>query len=181
MKKLNNITNNYYSDEWYTSKEIVSLIIKHFKEFGFDLKGKSVICPFDSEKSEFVKQLKEYGSFVNYGMNDFLEEENYEFEALLTNPPFSIKDKVIERCIKSGKKCALILPLDSLGGVSRHELFKQAEQYPFVMIPNRRISYTNELGEKKKGSSMHSIIMFINMGGYSDRIHCRPIEIERGW
>ena len=40
----------------------------------------------------------------------------YDFDYLITNPPYSNKDEIIARCIESGKPCVLVLPIDALGG-----------------------------------------------------------------
>lgn len=55
MKNINNITNSFYSDEWYTKREIVELAFKLFPPN----EGDHIICPFDSDKSNFVKVVKE--------------------------------------------------------------------------------------------------------------------------
>jgi len=155
---LNGITKNVYSDEWHTSQETVTLAIALL-----DPKPQSVIlCPFDSDNSLFVKTLKEYGYKVLNGMNDFLEI-NYECDYIITNPPFSIKDKVIQRVYDYGVKSLLILPIDALGGVKRHQMYK-ANGHPVIYMPTRRIAYYDELGQIRKGSSFHSIMMIFNHG-----------------
>lgn len=108
---LNNITGNEYSDEWYTDRETVEKMLKVFP----CKKDAVVLCPFDSDKSKFVEILQELGHKVIYGIHDFMNKD-YEFDAVYTNPPFSIKTEVIDRCIATGKKCTLILPLDVMGG-----------------------------------------------------------------
>ena len=158
---LNGITKNVYSDEWYTSQETVNLAIGLLNP-----KPQSVIlCPFDSDQSLFVKTLKEHGHTVLHGMSNFLEA-NYHCDYIITNPPFSIKDKVIERVFAYGVKTVLILPIDAMGGVKRHAMYA-ANEYPKTYMPSRRISYFDESGEIKKGSSFHSIIMIFNHGEQS--------------
>jgi hypothetical protein len=93
-------------------------------------------------------------------MEDWLDS-NYQYDFLMTNPPFSIKDYVIEKVLKDGKPSALILPLDSIGGVKRHSLFREYG-FPAVYIPSKRISYYDENWQKKNGSNFHSIIMLLN-------------------
>jgi len=155
---LNGITKNVYSDEWHTSQETVTLAIALL-----DPKPQSVIlCPFDSDNSLFVKTLKEYGYKVLNGMTDFLEMD-YECDYIITNPPFSIKDKVIQRVYDHGVKSLLILPIDALGGVKRHQMYK-ANGHPVIYMPTRRIAYYDELGQIRKGSSFHSIMMIFNHG-----------------
>lgn len=67
----NNITKSVYSDEWYTSRATVESMLDIFPCNPQDV----VLCPFDSEKSQFVKVLQERGHKVIYGIRDFLERE----------------------------------------------------------------------------------------------------------
>ena len=154
VKTINNITNNFYSDEWYTSEATAKLAIEKLK-IG---RGKIILCPFDSEKSEFVKQLQKENT-VLFGMRDFLET-NYKCDYIITNPPFSIKNEVIEKCIEYSVPTLLILPLDSLGGVKRHDLYNKSKIS--VYVPTRRIGYFNEENKLKKGASFHSIFLMLN-------------------
>lgn len=98
-------------DEWYTPIDIVKKMLRIFPP----KKRDTIICPFDTSASNFVKILKNQGYHVIYGMTDFLKKD-YEFDYLITNPPFSIKDEVIERCVEMGKPSVLVIPVDALGG-----------------------------------------------------------------
>ncbi len=156
MKLISGITKVEKNDEWYTNRETVLLM--------YDLlnvqQGKTVICPFDTEISNFVKIGDDYGYQMLYGMRDWLDRP-YDYDYLITNPPFSIKDQVIEKCLKSGKPSALVLPIDSLGGKRRHNLYKQYG-YPTVYIPTRRINYISVDGQQTKANHFHSVILLLN-------------------
>jgi len=39
-------------------------------------------------KEEIQKRLKELGHSVIYGIEDFLKSNKYEFDYIITNPPF---------------------------------------------------------------------------------------------
>lgn len=157
MKKMNNISNREYSDEWFTGEETVRLC--------YDIldgaPGSTVICPFDSEESFFVKVGKELGFKVIYGITDFMASSDYEFDYLITNPPFSIKDKVIAKVFEYKKPAVMILPLEAIAGVARHKLYKE-NTYPHVYMPTRRIQYFDTEWNRKPGSGFHSIIMTFN-------------------
>lgn len=173
-KKLNNITNNYYSDEWYTDLETVNKMIELLNP----LPNSKIICPFDTEKSYFVKRLKELGHSVIYGIEDFLENHTYEFDYIITNPPFSIKDQVISRCLESRKRTCLVLPVDVLGGVKRHRLYKEYNIKPVIYIPTKRINYYNKNWKKKEGSNFHSIFIVLDVNNKKSEIFFQFEEKE---
>jgi len=156
QKIINNITHNNYSDEWYTDQATVDKCL----ELLSPVLGSTVMCPFDSEDSLFVKTLLNNGYQVIYNITDYLTND-YEYDYLVTNPPFSIKDLVIEKVFQLGKRTVLILPLDSLGGVKRHSLYQKYE-YPHIYIPTRRVSYYDQTWKKREGSNFHSVIMTFN-------------------
>lgn len=145
------------TDEWYTQLSTVKIM--------YDLleakPNSTIICPFDTDASWFVKHgLSMNQNNILYGMTDWLEND-YEYDYLITNPPFSLKNEVIEKCLKSGKPSVLVLPIDSLGGKARHQMYK-TYGFPTTLIPAKRIAYINEQGQVKGASSFHSIIMLLN-------------------
>jgi hypothetical protein len=156
MTRINNVTKNVMSDEWYTPIDVVK---KCFELLSLD-QALCVMCPFDDEKSNFVRYAQQIGHQVIFGINNYLEAD-YKYDAVVTNPPFSIKDKVIERVLQSGKPSALLMPLDSLGGVARRKMFRQYG-YPSIYVPIKRVSLINEAGLICKHANFHSIIMLLN-------------------
>lgn len=131
------------SDEYHTPAYAVELLLSYIPN-----NIKTIWCPCDTEESKFVKVLRNNGynvisSHINSG-NDFLEyepEENYD--AIITNPPFSIKNKIIERCIKLNKPFALLLSATCLQSKSLIEILSKCNDFNFIMI-NERIRYTDE-------------------------------------
>lgn len=106
------LINGGKSDEWYTPIETVQTMLDVFPPKA----GDKIILPFDTDKSNFTKIItSEYDPLAIYGINDFLNKE-YEFDYLITNPPYSNKDEIIARCIETGRPCVLVLPIDTLGG-----------------------------------------------------------------
>lgn len=144
------------SDEWYTPIETVKIMLGIFPP----PKGARVLLPFDTDKSNFTKVIiKDYDPLAIYGINDFLTNQ-YEFDYLISNPPYSNKDEIIARCIESGKPCVLILPIDVLGGVQRHKLYSKTNIS--IYVPTKRIHFISENGEYKKSPAHHSIFVMIN-------------------
>ena len=150
-----NNTTNYLkkkkkSDEWYTPVEVVNFI-KNIVN-----KTQKIICPFDTEKSEFVK------AFPNsiHNIHDFLEEE-YDYDICITNPPFSLGDKVIRKVLSQNKDCIIIFPATAIFSVT---FFKMISEYNFnytIYSPDKRIYFIDENGNKNR-PNFHSIILHIS-------------------
>ena len=99
-------------DELYTPKILVEPIIQY-------LDPKWIIwCPFDTDKSEFVLILKEKGFNVIHSHKDegkdFFEYEPKYFDCIISNPPYSLKLKVLERLYSFNKPFGVILGLPIL-------------------------------------------------------------------
>lgn len=80
------------NDEYYTYYEDVVKGLAPYKEY---LKGKRVLCPCDTENSNFVKYLREFGCYViTYHKTNGTEwYKPSDYDVCITNPPFSkIKD-----------------------------------------------------------------------------------------
>lgn len=82
-------------DEWFTPREAVEVILPY-------IKGKShILCPFDTEDSEFVKVFSEHGFNVEYSHintgTDFFRLDKPDVEYVISNPPFSKRDLILQR------------------------------------------------------------------------------------
>lgn len=57
---------------------------------------------------------------------DFFEwEPSYGWDCIVTNPPYSIKYRWLDRCYSFGKPFALLMPVEMLGAATAQRLFKQ--------------------------------------------------------
>lgn len=71
---------------------------------------------------------------------DFFEYEPDDYDIIVSNPPFTIKDKILERLYELEKPFAILLPLNSLQGQSRFKYFEQGLQ---LLSFDQRIGYHN--------------------------------------
>ena len=71
---------------------------------------------------------------------DFFTYEPDDYDVIVSNPPFSIKDKILERLYELNKPFAVLLPLNSLQGKTRYKYFKQGIQ---LLSFDQRIGYHN--------------------------------------
>ncbi len=76
------------------------------------------------------KQENVVATDILTGQN-FFEYEPEHFEIIVTNPPYSLKFKWLERCYQLGKPFALLLPVETLGAVTAQALM---QQYGFEMM-----------------------------------------------
>ena len=78
------------NDECYTPDYAVKPILKYIPE------GSIIWCPFDTEESEFVKQIDKTNmviySHISTG-HDFFDYEPDEWDIIVSNPPFTNKRK----------------------------------------------------------------------------------------
>jgi len=103
------------SDECLTPRYGVYPIVKHLQAKGY----KKIWCPFDQSNSNFVKVLKSNGFIVNNSSllngRDFFDglPRFFKPDAIVSNPPFSIKDKVLQRLYDMVLLVRLLLELVS--------------------------------------------------------------------
>ena len=132
------------TDEWYTPPEAVSIIVPYLRAKGYH----KILCPFDMEHSEFVRVLSENGFNVSYshiatGTDFFDRMDLREFDAIVSNPPFSKRQKILERLFESGVPFAMIMNFNGLfDSKSRWRLFKDNRFE--LLVPLGRIHFFNE-------------------------------------
>lgn len=124
-------------DEVFTPFYAVEPLLKYIS------KEKVVWCPFDEEWSAFYQVFKENGykvirSSLAEGQNFFEYEPKEEYDIIISNPPFSKKDKVLKRLDELGKAFAVLLPMNSLQGQTRFNVFKNGIQ---LLAFDKRIDY----------------------------------------
>lgn len=124
-------------DELYTPNEAIYPILKYLD------KDKIYWECTDFGDSNIRKVLVENGFKVIATRKeefDFLKDEPlFKFDVIITNPPYSIKDKFIKRCYELNKPFLLLLPLTALEGKERNKLYK--EKGIELIILNKRINF----------------------------------------
>lgn len=95
------------SDDWNTPPEAVHAIAKVLHP------NSRVLCPFDKNDSNFVSILKQYrldvvNTHIDYGQDFFSLSIKSHFDYIVSNPPYSKRDLVLE------KLCDLDVPFAML-------------------------------------------------------------------
>lgn len=143
-KGYNTADRSKAGDERFTPEYAVEPIIKHLKNRGY----KTVWCPFDTSESEFVRVLESEGFIVWHShMKDGFDFRCIavpECDAIVSNPPYSCKDGILQRLYDIGKPFAMLLPQNTLQGKRRTKMFMEygVEYLGF----DKRICYAKEPG-----------------------------------
>lgn len=138
------------TDEWFTPIEAVESILQHLPW------GSIVWCPFDKEESNFVKVLRENGyivecSHIDNKDEDFFNYEPFEWDIIVSNPPYSIRNDILKRAFDFGKPFALLMNTNGLfDSQTRWDLFNNNDFSLFYI--KGRVNYMKEYGKKEKSS-----------------------------
>ena len=114
---------NVKNDELYTPEYAIIPLLKY-------LPNNIVIweCT-DFGKSNITKILKQNGyKVITTHKNNFdclTDTPNFQFDMIITNPPYSLKDEFLEKCYEYKKSFALLLPLTSLEGINRGKMYRE--------------------------------------------------------
>lgn len=130
-------------DNLYTPDEAVYPLLKYIPL----LHGRTVWECTDFGNSNISKVLTKEGyrvikSDITSGFDFLKDTMNENFNCIITNPPYSLKDQFIESCYSYGKPFALLLPLTALEGMRRSKMF---QKYGIsVIVLDKRIDFTGK-------------------------------------
>lgn len=162
------LKNHKVFDELFTPDYAIWPMLKYIPR---DVK--TVWCPCDTNESRIVKELREEGydvltSHIENGCDFLTWEPEHAYDMIITNPPFSIKDKIINRCYELGVPFALLLPLTALEGQKRGEMWKEGGIG--VVVLDNRVDYNG------KGSCWYNTSWFIHSPLTDGRVFFERIE-----
>ena len=162
------------NDEYFTPSYAVYPIMKRLRT------GTTVWCPFDTEVSQYVKVLSEHGFSVIYGHiqtgQDFFSIEVPECDYIVSNPPYSLKGKVLERLYEIGKPFAMLINFQGIfDHKERFRMFKQNRVEMLWLSP--RVNYISE--EEKQNVRVPFQSGYICSGICSNQLEFDYMEIHR--
>lgn len=124
-------------DEYYTPSLLVYPILQYIKP------QSTIWCPFDTSTSEYVLILQEAGHTVIHSHiidgKDFFTYTPLSFDYIISNPPFSKKKEVLQRCYDLGKPFALLLGLPILNYQEIGNFFLNKSLQ--LLIFDKKVSY----------------------------------------
>jgi predicted methyltransferase len=145
-----NFIQNEKVDDYYTPEYAVTPLLQYIP------KGITVweCCDIDERGgSQITQLLKKHGCKVistGKAENFLTYKPKEDFDMIITNPPYSLKDKFIERCYELKKPFCLLLPITAIEGRKRGEMYRKHGIQ--LLIFDRRIEFINN----KKGNWFNS-------------------------
>ena len=129
---------NAASDECYTPDSAIAPMLS---ELNKDLTYYDCTSGISSNIVDFLNN-NGFKCMASEG-RDFLTSDLPDgVDVIITNPPYSKKDKFIKRCYDLNKPFALLLPVSSLQGMNRGSMF--ASNGIEIMALNKRIDFTGK-------------------------------------
>ena len=148
------------NDECLTPDYGVKPIIKYIP------KNAVVWCPFDTEESEFVKQIRANGNKVIYshisnGQDFYTWEPKERWDCIISNPPFTAKRQIFERALSFNKPFALIMSNTWLNDAAPKQLFKEKDLQLLMFEQRMKFLNNGEVQTKITFSSSYSCYKFL--------------------
>ena len=156
--KLDKVANSQ-NDEFYTPLYAIKPIAKYIPPHS------TIWCHFDTKDSLFVKCLAEQGHYVCYSHKDmgydFFECEIPKCDYIISNPPFSIKEKVFERCLEYEKDFILVLPETFIFSVGFYKLLQKYNFHYKIYSPKQRVYFIDQDGNQNR-PNFHTILIYVS-------------------
>ena len=122
-----------HSDELYTPDTALDILLPYLP------KDKTLFeCAVGTGK---LKDKMERDGYEVVTSDDFFNEYP-EYDILVTNPPFSLKDSFLEEAYKRGKPFAILLPITALEGLKRQRMYR--EHGIEILFPLRRTDFNGK-------------------------------------
>jgi hypothetical protein len=94
--------------------------------------------------SEIARVLRDRGNKVistSQKTFDFLADTpDFQFDCIITNPPYTLKNAFIKKCYDRGSRWAMLMPLTALEGVERGGVYRHFGLE--LLVLDRRVEFT---------------------------------------
>jgi hypothetical protein len=141
MKSKDILYSKGVNDECYTPNYAVTPILKYIP------KNAVVWCPFDTQESEFVKEISKSNkvifSHIDNGQDFYNYEPSEHWDIIVSNPPFTAKRRIFEWALSFNKPFALLMTLTIFNDKYPLHLFKEQNKQPQLLKFDKRIKFNN--------------------------------------
>ena len=127
-------------DDYYTPKEVFESI----KEY---IPKNNIIWECFYGDGNSGKFLKELGFEVEHHKVDFFEDPSFNYDILVSNPPYSMKPKVFKRLAEIDKPFMMLVPVSTMTKKFLKTYFQDKIQ---IIIPKTRIHFIKNGSQTNK-------------------------------
>jgi hypothetical protein len=123
-------------------------------------KDSKIWCPFDTNNSNIVLALKEYGynniinTHIEYGEDFF--ETNIECDYIISNPPFQNRTKIFNRLYSFNKPFIMLQPIQAFNNNSYIRWLIKYNKYTGFLCPENRMGFIVNGIQKDKTTAFYS-------------------------
>lgn len=138
-------------DEYFTPSILVNMLVPYLRKWEIDFVNENgyrplIWLPFDTEESKYYTILKEQGfHVVRSHLNDdkdFFNWQPNQFDLIVSNPPFSTKDKIFTRCIYELKRpFVLLMNMMAINYQNISGIFSAVNPKIQFIIPDKKVSF----------------------------------------
>jgi hypothetical protein len=134
-------------DDLYTSADAVLPLVKYLPDKWPEWPTIIWECAAPAKGSAITQALFQAGyaveeTGIESGVDFLRDRPRFDFDLIVTNPPYSQKDKFLRRCYGYRKPFALLLPITSLEGIYRGEIYR--EHGISLIVLDRRVDFTGK-------------------------------------
>lgn len=126
---------------------------------------KIIWCPFDTEKSNFVKLIRNQNkviySHISKGKDFYNYQPEKQWDIIISNPPFTNKRKIFERALSFNKPFALIMSNTWLNDSAPKILFMNKELQLLMFDKRMRFENNGKILNKITFSSSYFCYNFL--------------------
>jgi len=158
-----NILKKYKLDDYTTPLYVWKMLLDYL-----DL-GKNTIIyePFyNNSKSKTYLGKLGYDNVIHENEDFFENYDKYEYDIILSNPPYSIKQNILKVLYKIDKPFVLIVPTAIISKLYVKNIFKDDINKIQFIIPNRRLQFEVN-GYNQKRTPFDTLFM------------CYKLELQR--
>lgn len=140
------IKQNYKKNNDYATSKYIFQMLTSFVD-----KSDIIYEPFylNGSSKTYLNELG-YNKVIHYNENFFENYNNYEYDIIISNPPFSIKKKVFQKLYDIDKKFIMIVPVSTITKLFIKEIFKNDIDKIQIIIPNRRLQFEKDGNVNKR-------------------------------
>lgn len=131
MRSGTNTKTKFKTDDYSTPPEAYELLFK------FIPRNKINWDPFYFQGR---LNIPEDTTFIHED-KDFFQYIPDEYDFIISNPPYSIKERIFERCENIGKPYALLVPFDTLERKYMNTILKTRDVS--IIVPHKRYKYND--------------------------------------